>query len=377
MADFDLIQWKINMKDETYEALTTNPVVQAKFVHEYIHYIQSLMGTLGRVILAELLRLSIAVAGIVRGYTRDSIIVPKIDVLNALRNANSEDITDKGLFDQYKDIWDQLQFTMNIVNLEDRAIVDISAPFEKRNIIVGKDLLENYVFVKGKMNNKQFSVPLTERVVFDNMARQVQRNYLIHNNNGDTSIIDKYREKPNEFYYTCLHDIITRYMPKSALPKNPTAWTFIICQYAILCGNPNHAFEFLFNLLKQFGGNKLEEDFLQRLWSDSWINRQFNAPKLKGVINDIRAYFKFAVSQNQTDIKTLLDSIEKAYSSVRENVWLFYVPKLKWEGFLDWIRSYGCPPVEFKDGKRTDIDGIDISSPWQPYLEQTHRLLSR
>jgi hypothetical protein len=59
MVQFDPATWTIEFCEHSVAEIESNPVVQARFVHEYVHYLQTLTGTLGRQILIELVRISI------------------------------------------------------------------------------------------------------------------------------------------------------------------------------------------------------------------------------------------------------------------------------------------------------------------------------
>ena len=56
MAHFDPIIWQIDLSDYHSSNLNNNIKLQAKFVHEYIHYCQMLHSTIGRVLLLEIIK---------------------------------------------------------------------------------------------------------------------------------------------------------------------------------------------------------------------------------------------------------------------------------------------------------------------------------
>src|SRR5580704_10446120 len=54
---FHPLKWTIDLGAYTRQQLRSLAEAQATFVHEYIHYVQSLTGTLGRIYLVELVRM--------------------------------------------------------------------------------------------------------------------------------------------------------------------------------------------------------------------------------------------------------------------------------------------------------------------------------
>src|SRR5579863_10675038 len=84
MARFDPATWSIEIYEHSTAELESDPVIQARFVHEYVHYLQTLTGTLGRQILGELVRLSIF-AGLWKRYGRlPDKLTEQIDLLATL-----------------------------------------------------------------------------------------------------------------------------------------------------------------------------------------------------------------------------------------------------------------------------------------------------
>ncbi len=67
MAHFHPLRWEIDLSAHAAAELERDPVVRGIFVHEYVHYVQALTGTIGRHILVELARLAVF-AGIQRHH---------------------------------------------------------------------------------------------------------------------------------------------------------------------------------------------------------------------------------------------------------------------------------------------------------------------
>jgi len=378
-ASFEFTRWEIIMEYWRSEDFQTDPEVQARFVHEYVHYLESLMGTLGRVVLTELFRMVIYARQALEGFNNHSKTKPpRLPVLERLKAACSRDFDPTELPGQYAELYKEILFTMYTGHLQGITRVDNENPFETRTHEKYGYPRTDFVFIRGESRGRPISVPLTERILFDNVARQVQRNYL-RNNTGRTSTVDELRSTdPDEFYYVCLTDLIERSLPKRRSPIDSSAWAIAICQYSLLCDYPDQVFRYLLTELRGFKGQDLTKEFLENLKTDRWIRGHYNNPPLEEVLAQILTDFGDKTCDSSgAGIECLINNILTLYTDLDRNVALLFGLDLTWERVKGWASRYGCPPVVFADGIKYDPFEIGSTNPWHTYLSLTYSLLYR
>lgn len=370
MAHFHPLSWEIVLPCKSSD-LDSDPVAQATFVHEYIHYIQCLTGTIGRHILLEMARVAVF-AGIQKhhGWPPPSGF-GQIHLLDVLRNASRSDFAGTDPATQFQEFERELLFA-----LADKATSEptITTPqLLRRTLTVGSFSVDDFVHVSADTPSGFVVVPVSDRVVFENMARQVQRNFLRFNNSLDTSSIDGERKMPHgDAVYVCLHDLL-----KTALPASEDCgkWTIALCQIALLCRNPGTAFERMFTRLSGAAAPDLSR-FVADMNRDPWFAGEFNEPEIQGTLNELVGKWGTAMLPRENwELREFTKIIANAHNALSPPYDKFASPLLTWSEVGHWIAAFGCPPVACADGHPSHVQGIAVSMPFQEYLRRTHELL--
>ena len=372
MPHFHPLRWEIDLRPHRSGDLDAQPVVQAVFVHEYVHYVQALTGTVGRHILLELARLAVF-AGILRkhgwpppaGYEQ----VHLREVLEASAPADFQPSEPRT---QYQEFSQELLFALADA---ESALPAGTAPgaFARRRLEVGPHAVDDFVHVAVRRGAAVVAVPVTDRVVFENMARQVQRNYLRFNNNLDTSPVDVERQKAHgDITYVCLHDALKSRLPDS---EDCSKWTITLCQLALLCRNPGTAFEHMVGRLTGLRSSDLS-GFIQALNRDQWFKGEFNHPPVQDVLNELVGKWGTAVLPRENwELRELTKLVANACNALLGEYSLMAGSLLAWKDIGHWIARFGCPPIIFSDCTLTEVQGITTSAPWTWYLRRLDDLL--
>jgi len=366
------MRWEIDLSAYRSTDLETDPVLQAVFVHEYVHYVQALTGTIGRHILLEMVRLAIF-AGISRrhgwpppaGYDQ-------VHLHEVLENAAPADFQSSEPRRQYHEFIRDLLF----------ALDDTAGPAPagttpgvllRRTLTVGANTVDDFVHVTGTNSSGVVAVPVTDRVVFENMARQVQRNYLRFNNNLDTSAVDDERNRSHgDLTYVCLHDVLANRLPAS---EDSGKWTITLCQVALLCRNPGTAFERIINSLTGLRNTDLTS-FVQALNRDAWFQGEFNEPPVQELLNELIGKWGTAILPRENwEMREFTKLVANACNALLGDYSLMASPLLTWKDVGHWIARFGCPPLTFSDGTISQVQGIATSSPWTWYLRRLDDLM--
>lgn len=373
MAHFDPLRWEIDLSDHGAAELDTDPVVQAKFVHEYVHYVQTLTGTIGRHILLELARLAVY-AGILRrhgwpppaGYDQ-------VHLRQVFEAASKADFIGSEPAQQYVEFHSELDFALSSARV---VVPPGAAPgtFMRRELREGPHSVSDFVHVVVAHAGQSFAIPVSDRVVFENMARQVQRNYLLFNNNLATAPVDSERLAAHgDLTYVCLHDTIKTFLPRE---EDAAKWTIVICQIALLCRNPGTAFA---HMVDQLTGLRVFDvtQFVQALNRDSWFEGEFDEPPIQGLLNELIGKWGTAMLPRENwELRELTKLIANANNALRDEYSLMASPLLTWQEVGHWIARFGCPPVHCKDGLREEMHGIKTSAPWHWYFARLNDLLA-
>ena len=372
MAHFHPLRWEIDMSSYLSTALDSDPVVQAVFVHEYVHYVQALTGTIGRHIVLELARLSVF-AGISKkhgwpppaGYDQ-------VHLQEVLSAASPQDFQGTDPQRQYHEFCTELSFAL--------ADSPVPAPpgaaagrFTRLPLTVGPNSVKDFVHVVAKNGGGLVAVPVTDRVVFENMARQVQRNYLRFNNTLDISPVDDERKKSHgDLTYVCLHDALQQRLPAS---EDAAKWTITLCQVALLCRNPGTAFEHMLNGLTGARTSDMTS-FIQAMNRDAWFKGEFNEPPVQGVLNELVSKWGTAMLPRENwELREFTKLVANACNALLGDYSLMAGSLVAWRDIGHWIARFGCPPVVFSDTTSTQIQGIAAAAPWTWYLRRLDDLL--
>jgi len=373
MAHFDALRWEINLEKYSAAELDSNPVVQAVFVHEYVHYAQALTGTIGRHILIEMARLAVFVGILRRHGWPPPAGYDQVNLREVLSAASKADLAGTEPERQFKDFLKQLQFATS----DKRARMSKGTPpgtFVRHTLTVGPHSVDDFVHVTGDDAAGPCAIPITDRVVFENMARQVQRNFLLFNNELKTAPVDDERQKPNrDLEYVCLHDLVGQRLPKS---EDNAKWTITLCQIALLCRNPGSAFEHLVDRLSGLRTVDLTS-FVQAANRDEWFKGEFNKPPIQLVLNELVEKWGTAILPRENwELREFTKLIANACNALLGDYTLMASPLITWKDVGHWIARFGCPPIVLSEGPRHEIQGIKTSAPWISYFRRLADLLA-
>ncbi|WP_156349873.1 hypothetical protein [Archangium gephyra] len=367
MAHFDPLIWRIEIPEHSASELDSSVEAQSRFVHEYIHYVQTLVGTAGRFLLLEMVRIMIF-AGFHKkhGGNMPRNLGEQINLKLLLKGSSPGEFNGTPPFVEYRKFVDDLRFVLadDVVRIQNPAIK--TDGFVRLPLQVGENLKDKFVYLVASRGGEKWAVPVTDRVIFENMARQIQRRYLFFNTPGDTRIVDREKSKVGDLVYTCLYDFLEANLPKD---EDVSKWTIVTCQFALLCRYPGLAFEYM---AKRLAGRKFVDlqSFLEEMRKDSFFDGQYDEPPLQKTVNDLVGKWGTAISLNENwELKKLTEKIANAYNSIIGDPMFFASPLVLWKDVRGWMGKFGCPPVQFSDGLVWNIQGVDLSMPWHEYFE--------
>ena len=230
---FHPLDWNIRIPEFTGQELTTDPNAQSVFLHEYLHYVQMLLGTTGRRTLVDMVKLCVR-TGLHKHYAG---AVPnhfhQIDLRRSLEEANSADFVGSDVSQEYQRIRDEWSFLLadEEIPVCAREIGVVRRPFSVGNV----SRREFPHLVVPWDSSSARAIPLTERVIFENMARTMQRNYLYFTLQ-DTSRVDEERNGPRrDVTYVCIRDYLEGTLPSG---EDAAKWTIGLCHLSLLCDEP-------------------------------------------------------------------------------------------------------------------------------------------
>ncbi len=375
MAHFLPLRWVIELPDNDIADLERDPVTKARFVHEYIHYVQCLTGTIGRHILVEIARVSIF-AGLHKAYGWPP---PKnygqIDLADVLGRAEKVDFIGTEPAAQYQEFDRELRFALAAHMTRYNGAVASSSPFVSTSHQVGQFKVDDFVHVVSQHPTAgSMLIPVTDRVVFENMARQVQKNFLRFNNDLDTTAVDDHRLGPSaDLPYVCLHDHLRARLAEG---EDPAKWTITLCQIALLCRNPGTAMRQMWQHLRDQDNCDLDA-FTKVVGRDDWFKGEFNHPPLQKTLDELIGGLGTAMRMTENwELREFTKCIATASNTLVDRYDYFADPLLEWKTVASWVSRFGCPPVICRDGRCTEIMGAKTSMPWHDYFTLADRLLS-
>ncbi len=342
------------------------------FVHEYVHYVQTLTGTIGRHIMLELARLAVF-AGILRkhgwppapGYDQ-------VHLREVLEGATRAEFQNSDPRAQYGEFSRELSFAL----ADDPTAAPqgtVAGAFVRARLSVGPHAVDDFVHVAAARGGNIVLVPVTDRIVFENMARQVERNYLLFNNNLDAGVVDAQRGQPHgDITYVCLHDALKVRLPDT---EDCAKWTITLCQTALLCRNPGTAFEHMLERLTGLRSSNLTS-FIQALDRDDWFAGEFNQPPVQDALNELVGKWGTAILPRENwELREFTKLVANASNALLGNYSLMAGNLISWKDVGHWIARFGCPPIIFSDATRGEVQGIATNAPWTWYLRRLDDLL--
>lgn len=372
MAHFHPLRWEIDLSDHHSSSLESDPVVQATFLHEYVHYVQALTGTIGRRILLEMVRLAIFAGHSYHHGWPAPADRPRLDLRAALESASPSDFHNTKPRQQYKKLIEDLRFALGDAPTPAPADVSPGAVF-RRALTLGPNTVDDFVHVVGSTPSGTVAVPITDRVVFENMARQIQLNYLRFNNDLKTAVVRDLRSQPGgDVTYVCLRDALEQALPTS---EDSEKWTVVLCQVALLCRHPGGAFAHMLERLAEMREPDLT-DFVRRMKRDDWFLGEFNVPPVQETLHELVGKYGTAIQLAENhELRELTKLIAHAHNALRDDYALMASPLIEWAHVLGWVDRFGCPPLSFSDGILTEIQGRPCTSPWTWYFRRLDDLL--
>ena len=372
MNHFHPLNWNIQIPEFTTEELTNDPTAQSVFLHEYLHYVQMLLGTTGRRTLVDMVKLCVR-TGLHKHYAGN---IPKhfeqIDLRKTLKDANAADFVDSDVRQDFQYVLDEWSFL-----LADEAILvsDVVAAHEvvRHTFSVGKIRWPDFPHLMIPWDsNSVRAVPLTERVIFENMARAVQRNFLYFTLQ-DTEFIDQERKKPHrDITYVCIRDYL-----ENALPSDEDAakWTIGLCHLSLSCNKPWEVMAHLLLKVKSVGYRDWDH-FMNEVEQDIFISDRFNIPDAQQEVSSLIERYGTAIRPSENyQVLLLARRVADAFNILSSKPLFFYEPAKGWEIARSWVGFFGLPPVLTKDGQVELVAGHRAESDWFWYLERTCKLL--
>lgn len=374
MAHFNPATWEIDLRQYPEAALSTSPVAQATFLHEYIHYLQTLTSTAGRCLLIEQVR-TIIFAGLYRTHPNG---IPsnfsQIDLYAALDGATRQDFAGTEPSNQYRQTAEELSLALCAQQVPYSGKRDPKHPFVEMTLTHSGVSQSGFTHVIVAAGTQLVAIPLNDRVFFENMARQVQRRFLLFNNELDASAVESERSTSHgDRTYVCIHDLLKETLPPT---EDAARWTIVLCQMCLLCRHPGTAFEQVFKRLVGLSEKNDLNDFLRRLNRDEWFRGEFNTPALQDTIDELHRKWGSAMRIVESgELHEVLRLIASVYNIAMGNYEYFASPLLTWEMVGYWVRSFGCPPVRCSDGTLTSLFGTPTTMPWRRYFVKASELL--
>ena len=369
---FHTLNWTIKLLNHNSKELEIDGETRSSFIHEYIHYVQFLISTFGRVVLIDYIR-NIILAGLHKHYYPKEIPenFDQISLLEELQKAVPSDFTNSEAQQNLEKLYYEIKAMMDAKPdpIHDTSQKFIYKPLETQ--YQGKCSIDNFPHVVIKHGGRTYALALNDRLLFDNMARQIQKNYLFFTLN-DTSSVDRLRNNMEEKPYICLWKLIDDLSHKR---YDSRLWTIVISQFALMCGKPGDTFIRIYNCIRDNDFSDID-DVIKAIKRDDEIEKMYDNPPIQEIVNDlILKYGTAMLPHENNELKTFLKPIISACNSVAKEPKYFSNPCLNWNETIKWLKMLGCPPIVFKDGQVTSIYGVQLGGEWYEYLKLGTKLL--
>lgn len=381
MAEFSPFDWTIDFREYTPEQLEQDAEVQATFLHEYTHYIQMLTGTLGRQVLVETTRLLVLAAANLKYGNSLPNVREKVS-LRPLLDDCAHELRASDATAQYTNLTLDVGLCLTDIEADYAEAHSGADPFVSRPIAATNrngQLLHIVITLPDKSLK---TIPLSDKVLCENMARQVQRRYLLRNNIeavnegplvAGNAPIDDERTRAGERAYTCLHDALAALRSHDDV----SAWTIAITQLCIMTARPADAFAHCYRRLRAMPNADLPT-FCERMYQEFRRMRTWDDPPLEAVLReDLRTYETLMPSKEAYDLHAFADKVAAAHNAIIRNFDLFGTLDT-WGDVLRCIERFGSPPVVFKDEERPPaLSGRPLGHPWHDLYQRAFEILWR
>ncbi|NUN10330.1 MAG: hypothetical protein HUU54_14240 [Ignavibacteriaceae bacterium] len=377
---FDLFEWTIYLPEFTKDQVENEVYAQSVLIHEYIHYCQQLSSTFGRIFLKNIITSLLRASIFIRYGPNVPSQIDNLNIRDLITNASPYILINSDIKKDHEDLMEEYEIITAgepfPVTSHDPELFVYDKVFSK-----SRNTSHVYPHILAEFLGSKYYVPLSERVIYENMARQIQRNYLQFNNQRqenliyrpDTEIIDSLRNNTGEVIYVCVHDEIKKILPDT---EDISAWTIAICQISLLCRLPGDALKHLFDMLRSLNPKKMEV-FLQSCTTDVFFNDNYNVPNMQEYLNDIMLeHSKYLVPQERILIHDFIKRVVAISNAVNSNKLYFYNAQMNQKDFFAFMNSFGCPPIICSDGELKSIFGYDIQNPLREYFVKIYKLLS-
>lgn len=370
-SHFEPFGWEIRLNGHQSSDLEKDNLTRATFIHEYIHYVQFLISSLGRIFFVELIR-NIILAGVIKHYGKD--VPEEIEQINLkaeLSEASPTDFVNTNAQANFQKNYYELMAALETtpIEIEPTAEKFVYKPLK----IQGPYSFEilDFPHIVIHHGRKVYVTPLSDRIIFENMARQVQRYYLFFKLN-DTSSVDNLLGQLGEEIYTCLWQIVREHSQDKC---DSRMWTIVLCQVSLICERPGHAF---IKMYEKFVAQDTPDmnEFLHSLNWDEEIKSRYNKPPMQELLNELIENLGRTMKMHENyELREVVKYMRNAHNDICTNPKYFANSLVDWDHVLSWLRRFGCPPIIFDDGTLTKIDEIDLKKPWHDYLNLGRNLL--
>lgn len=350
-AHFHPLSWKIHLPNFDSKNLDSDPVAQSVFVHEYTHYLQFLSSAYGVRCMYELFRISVNMAYHYKfGSAIPKTISPdnKISVLDMLAANIKAKLSDE-VTDQVKYLVSQLEFSFGekyaLVSLIDRK--PTTYPFDSEPLTLNGKTYHVKV-LHSKWRGQEWRVYVTERIIFENMARQLQKCYSIFAGEPAMSHMASYQADQGEVLYMCLHN----YLAENIGPgEDASTWTYALCQYCLRAVDSTAVLIRCLHLLRSSPHRSDLSRFLAACDRDTQVAKGLNKYDL-GKMNEDLSMLSRGVcsSQEAYDIHQAFMHVCNVYNDFFvDGTRLLNYSGLFWKDVKTWVARYGCPSIVFRD----------------------------
>lgn len=370
-SHFEPFGWKIRLTGHQSKDLADDGLARAAFIHEYIHYVQFLVGSLGRIQFVEFVR-NIILAGVVKHYGNDAPEkIEQINLMETLSEAVPGDFVDTDAQSNFKENYYELMGALDTTLMPIEATTEkfIYEPFR----IHGLDNFEikDFPHIVVHHRQKTYKIPLSDGIFLENMARQIQRYYLFFRLH-DTSSVDNLRGELEEQKYICLCQLIREH---SQDKLDSMMWTIVLCQISLICERPCYAFVKMYEKLVTQGTWDIDE-FLRSLVWDEEIKSRYNKPPMQEVLKELIEKLGTTMKVHENyELREIAKYMCNAHNDICSNPKYFANSLIDWDCVISWVSRFGCPPVVCDDMTVTTIGGIELKKPWHDYLIRGRDLL--
>ncbi len=369
-SEFCPFSWQLKLSDHSLESLETSIESQAVLLHEYVHFLQLLTGTLGRQILIETTRL-IILAALERVHGDD---IPsgfsQVSARAAFHEATLGNFQTTEAGAQYTQFAHELAVALNanecsVPDTSDRPLLTL------RRQLAGLTLDQLHVVVPG--NGGLVGIPSVDTLFCENMARAMQLQYLVANNGSIVAVSDELNKPHGDRLYRAIETVLSGVLPFTDDSKE---WTVAVCQLTLLARRPGHAFR---RVIEALGNRQQEglETLLGRVRSTLTAEGEWDDPPVQDAVDELcQSWATCLVEDEQRAVHALATSICTATNAMALGRPLVNVQG-GLEAILGAMRMYGCPKIFVADREDPleEFCGVRLGVPWLDMMTKAYELM--